>query len=105
MQYTYKEEDSIGESLLCPICTSPFVDPVDHLDCRNIFCKKCVENIKDCPLCRKPITNTIPPPKAFVGQLDKLKVSKQINIIILTTIKVICPSCKEIYTRGVLLDH
>ena len=74
MQYKYVDEDSIDETLLCPICGMAFVDPVVHLDCENMFCKNCLNQVKNCPLCRKETTNLGTPPKNIRSQLDRLKV-------------------------------
>ena len=72
--YKYVEEDSIDETLICSICASPFVEPLFHVDCGNTFCKQCLQNLQNCPLCRNKLSTVIPPPKVLQSQLEKLKV-------------------------------
>ena len=75
MQYSYIDEDSIDETLLCPICGMAFVEPVFHVDCENMFCKNCLNRVNECPLCRKKLTNVMSSPKNTRSQLDRLKVN------------------------------
>jgi hypothetical protein len=74
MQYKYAEEESIEEFLLCPICSEPFIEPIDHTDCCQTFCKKCITPLKICPICRGNMNNTNPTSKVIGGLLDNIKV-------------------------------
>jgi hypothetical protein len=89
MQYKYAEEESIEDFLLCPICSEPFDEPIDHTDCGQTFCKKCIQPLKSCPMCRGNINNIQITSKVIRGLLDNLKVccifvyfGREINIIL-----------------------
>lgn len=38
--------------IICPVCLEVFSDPVGCEKCSNIFCKKCVEPLRECPMCK-----------------------------------------------------
>ncbi|RPA72430.1 hypothetical protein BJ508DRAFT_419471 [Ascobolus immersus RN42] len=48
------------DNLCCPICHSPFLDPI-QTRCRHTFCSDCIaealKNSETCPIDRKPITD------------------------------------------------
>lgn len=75
-EFQYADEDSIEESLLCSICSRPFVDPVYHVECGNTFCKVCLGKVDKCPHCRMKLikAKVMPSPKLTTTLLDKLKV-------------------------------
>ncbi|KAL6055875.1 ligand of numb-protein X [Balamuthia mandrillaris] len=50
--FSYVEEEDIDEELICPICHSPFVNPVQTVCCRVCFCQDCLSRTSSCPLCR-----------------------------------------------------
>lgn len=68
---------TVDENLVCPICRSPFVQPV-RLRCDHTFCRDCVRSaiqsdsrdVKSCPSCRVPTTGleTLSIPR-FVGHM------------------------------------
>lgn len=79
----YVDEHLISKHLKCIICTLPYVKPITHSACGNVFCANCVSSIQSdlCPCCRKPLKN-----KALLsanvplrGMLDELRIK--------------CPSC------------
>ncbi|CAG9316370.1 unnamed protein product [Blepharisma stoltei] len=39
------------ERWMCPVCLELLEDPVETPCCHNLFCEKCVINIRKCPLC------------------------------------------------------
>jgi predicted Zn-ribbon and HTH transcriptional regulator len=52
--YTYVDEDSINENLLCSyICFLPLMDPYAHNPCGHSFCHECIKKTNyRCPGCR-----------------------------------------------------
>ncbi|XP_072174847.1 E3 ubiquitin-protein ligase MIB2-like [Diadema setosum] len=48
----------LEEEMLCPICMENKRDMA--LLCGHTLCKKCCRALKQCPICRKPITKKIP---------------------------------------------
>ena len=44
---------TIVESLKCPICLDYCEDPVNSTCCESIFCKKCIQGMSNCAMCRK----------------------------------------------------
>jgi hypothetical protein len=91
-----------NENLLCPICTSPFVSPVE-LDCEHVFCEDClydhlqsgIQSASFCPKCRNSIEDIQPVPKLLNQLLDELEV--------------LCPNkqagCMEHHKRYTMNDH
>ena len=45
----------LDEDYLCPICLDLYEDPVYEPVNLHIFCKKCIQGVKFCPLCRERI--------------------------------------------------
>ena len=101
----FKYVEPVNERLVCPICFSPFDDPV-RLACDHFFCRDCIErslaiqanSSQTCPTCRSPTTNeNITPAPRLVKQLvDELKVN--------------CPfyhkgRCEESMPRSSVQDH
>jgi len=88
----YLQEDSIPSELLCCVCICPFMEPMVHTNCGNTFCKRCIDRLHCCPLCRNSIQgHLIEAPKIILSLLHKLKV--------------VCPTCKNEIERGLLYDH
>lgn len=87
----YLCEDNIDSEFLCPICFSPFEEPMFHQPCLNTFCKQCILDV--CPLCRGIINehNFVKVPRAFQNLLDKLQV--------------ICTKCNKLYLKGTIKNH
>ena len=94
-------------NLVCPICHSPFVDPV-KLSCEHIFCAECVTQtwemqpgrLRSCPHCR-----------ARVGsELARWNVNK-IVLAMLDELRVRCPKyaggegCSMVMARAEVQDH
>ena len=44
-----------SKSYQCCICCEIFKDPVECTSCHNNFCKAHIPQLKNCPLCRKPL--------------------------------------------------
>lgn len=90
------------ENLLCAICASPFVTPVE-LSCEHIFCEAClydhltsgIQSASLCPKCRDPIESIRLTSRLLTQLLDELEVS--------------CPNepsgCKGSHKRYTLHDH
>jgi len=90
--FNYIDEDQIDEDLICCVCHQPFVNPKQHIDCGNVFCHGCIQQVKNCPLCRKQLNGQLSPvPKMITRKLDD--------------IEVICPDCNEIKKRADLENH
>ena len=97
--YEYVDKKLIDESLLCPICTDPFEDPVCGSLCGHTFCRKCItdalHNTSKCPSCRRDVTLEDFTPailRPFLNQLNQLFV--------------ICRWCSQMnIPRGNFKDH
>jgi hypothetical protein len=91
--FLYANEDAISDNLKCPVCISPFIDPIEHILCGNAFCSKCLVNLQKCPKCREALTGKSSPVtiKPFLGLLNELKV--------------VCPSCEEHFERVAVTLH
>ena len=71
------------DNLMCPVCHSPFVGPVE-LECEHFFCLGCIGEAlhhqqtdkKSCPICRKELGPNLYSfaPKVLYRILDDLKV-------------------------------
>ena len=93
-EFIYENEDSIPEDLFCPICSAPFIEPVEHTSCGIEFCRECINKWhSSCPNCREtPITNIKPvTAKRLLTKLYDLKVK--------------CPQCSKVCQRGDLAKH
>ena len=44
------------EALQCPVCFEIVLEPV-QTSCGHLFCKRCVEEVATCPVCRKQFTS------------------------------------------------
>jgi hypothetical protein len=40
--FKYVDEAGLPEDLKCSVCLEPFMDPVMHTQCRNVFCSTCL---------------------------------------------------------------
>ena len=92
------------ENLMCPICHSPFVNPV-RLRCDHLFCRECLSTalgnqLKDthsCPSCRAVMEDDsgLPMPRVVLRMLEELKVK--------------CPNqfwgCQDVVARGFIEHH
>jgi len=72
--YSYTNEQSVDMELKCPICYDPFLSPSVCKHCRNTFCRKCVESLTRCPVCRGVISLQ-EPPRLLSNLLGKLTVT------------------------------
>ncbi|KAF2428900.1 hypothetical protein EJ08DRAFT_719060 [Tothia fuscella] len=91
-----------NENLICAICTSPFIKPVE-LNCQHIFCEEClydhlksgIQSASLCPKCRDPIESLCPTSRLLTQLLDELEV--------------VCPNepcgCKTLHKRYTIHDH
>ena len=89
-------------NLDCPICQSPFVNPI-KLNCEHVFCSECLDSamrdaeVKNCPTCR-----------AYFRVKDMKKAQRLISTIV-DDLMVKCPlsskGCTAIVSRGTLADH
>ena len=56
-EYLFVEETKKNlETLQCPVCFEIVLEPI-QTSCGHLFCKKCVEGIAICPVCRKQFTS------------------------------------------------
>jgi hypothetical protein len=73
--------DPPNENLICAICASPFVTPME-LGCGHIFCKEClydhlqsgIQSASRCPKCRRQVDGVSPVSTILVHLLDELEV-------------------------------
>lgn len=95
--------DTPPESLICTICVTPLINPV-QLPCEHTFCSECLDfhfdtihtDLKTCPKCRgllDPKTGVKSSPRIIRQMLDDLLVK--------------CPSlgCKKELARDLMKDH
>ncbi|PLW06211.1 hypothetical protein PCASD_11068 [Puccinia coronata f. sp. avenae] len=78
--YMYRDEQSISKSLLCPICSEPWIQPVVAAGCGHMFCEKCIHtwirHIPSCPIDRSslPSNQLTQPPQILKELVDELVV-------------------------------
>lgn len=91
--YVKDEMELQDMGVLCPICLSVFVDPVDVSCCRQSFCKECFASMRGgiCAMCRNPSGKCMPSSRFLEGFIGKLKVY--------------CPHCNEAVLRSSILSH
>jgi hypothetical protein len=73
--------DTPNENLVCAICASPFVTPME-LGCGHIFCKECIydhlqsgiQSASRCPKCRRQVDSVSPVSTILSHLLDELEV-------------------------------
>jgi len=99
----YVQEDKIPEDLLCSICCRALIDPVEHLpivsnsgSCSQIYCRKCVESLSQCPHCRYEIK---------WKSVENSAISQKFLFKPLSELLVICPQCCSPTERGQLKVH
>jgi len=89
--YSYVNEQAVDEELKCPVCFDPLVTPAVCQNCRNTFCRKCVESQTKCPICRGNVHPLQEPPRLLLNLLGKLPVK--------------CNVCSKEVKRGELSSH
>jgi len=89
--YSYVNEQAVDEELKCPVCFDPLVTPAVCQNCRNTFCRKCVESLTRCPICRGNVHPLQEPPRLLLNLLGKLLVK--------------CNVCSKEVKRGDLSSH
>ncbi|CAF2018622.1 unnamed protein product, partial [Rotaria magnacalcarata] len=97
-KYEYLNETSIDELLLCPLCKSPFVDPMSS-PCQHTVCCQCIKKwlkkSSTCPICRKSLVEN-----------DLKPVTERILLQMLHRLKVKCTECGQTdLERGNFNDH
>ena len=56
-EYLFVEETKKAlEALQCPVCFEIVLEPV-QTSCGHLFCKKCIEGVATCPVCREQFTS------------------------------------------------
>eukprot|EP01124_Arcella_intermedia_P023313 TRINITY_DN3682_c3_g1_i1.p1 TRINITY_DN3682_c3_g1~~TRINITY_DN3682_c3_g1_i1.p1 ORF type:complete len:293 (+),score=2.34 TRINITY_DN3682_c3_g1_i1:81-959(+) len=90
-RFEYVNEQEIEEELKCSICLEPFFCPAVCKNCRNTFCRVCVEMLSNCPLCRGEMHPLQEPPRLIFNLLAKLKVK--------------CTTCSKHVQRGDFPSH
>ena len=92
--------DDVDETLICPICRTPFHEPITTKRCGHTFCTGCLRRAVElqpvCPIDRQPIAfhpDQLCHPRIVSHQLDRLKVR--------------CPNagCEHVTTRGLIGTH
>ncbi|EGG15410.1 hypothetical protein DFA_10245 [Cavenderia fasciculata] len=101
LPFTYDDESKVDESIECPICYCPLIDPVEHSSyqsqCVHMFCRACVGKLDKCPFCRMAVEKweavaLTPSTQRFIfGPLAELKVT--------------CSSCTMPTTRKEIVKH
>ncbi|KAG5478031.1 hypothetical protein LSCM4_05429 [Leishmania orientalis] len=66
--------ENFSEELTCAVCLDSWKDPIELAPCGHIFCKACAEGLKECPVCRGPISSTKAPNRTLVN------IAKQIQV-------------------------
>jgi len=72
--YAYVNELDIDDELKCPVCFDPLLVPAVCQNCRNTFCRACVEFLTKCPFCREDVHPLQEPPRLLLNLLGKLSV-------------------------------
>lgn len=92
--------DEVDETLMCPICRTPFHEPITTKRCGHTFCTECLRRAVElqpcCPIDRQPIAfhpDQLCHPRIVSHQLDRLRVR--------------CPNpgCDFVTTRGLIKAH
>ena len=66
----------------CCICNEVLIDPITHALCGNMFCRKCINKVTNCPFCKMEIkeSDLVPVPLLIKNRIAELKVKcKQCN--------------------------
>ena len=92
-EYLFVEETKKNlEALQCPVCFEIVLKPV-QTSCGHLFCKKCIQGVTTCPVCRKRFTS----------------VPDQFNNRRVRSLRVKCPctanGCKWVGDLGDVGDH
>ena len=91
--------DKVDEDLTCQfICMEPLVDPVEHLQCENLFCRRCLQQVDaTCPVCRIKID--LKQDSKDLGRPSRRERNKMDDI------PVCCLECKTELARGSFENH
>jgi hypothetical protein len=76
VHFTYEHEDSIPVDFKCPLCSKPFVDPVDVACCRTTYCSQCISDATPpvCPQCQADSFSTVASSRLVRNAVDLLMV-------------------------------
>ena len=101
--YDYMDENAIDPELKCPICTSPFREPVS-LSCQHTFCRECIRNWIDenhsCPTCRQ-CPDCAENDETIFSPVNTSIVNNQLDRLLVR-----CEQChEENIQRGNFFDH
>jgi hypothetical protein len=111
----------VDENLLCPICTVPFIVPM-QTSCRHVFCSFCIntwlDTSSECPGCRNRLTSPDPDQSdadylqdvlSEDAQAVPLRPAPTVLIGILDSIKFYCPNkengCDVELSRDLMESH
>ena len=64
----------------CPICFDSYIC-MPNLDCKHSFCYKCINIIKNCPLCRREFKSVIYSEKALAVVLESIE-PKELELLL-----------------------
>ena len=71
---SFQPVGEVPKELECSICLEIWINAVEVQPCHHLFCKNCVSQLPNCPLCRSPITSLVAPNRALVNLADGIKV-------------------------------
>lgn len=103
LQFDYQSleyKETVDDTLVCPICCTPFYEPITTKNCGHTFCAACLRRATDiqpvCPIDRQPLSfhsDQLCNTRIISHQLDRLKVK--------------CPNlpCEYVTTRGLVPAH
>ncbi|KAG5477792.1 hypothetical protein LSCM1_05091 [Leishmania martiniquensis] len=83
--------EGFSEELTCAVCLDSWKDPIELAPCGHIFCRACAEGLRECPVCREPISSTKAPNRTLVN------IAKQIQVK--------CSQCGWRGTREKSMSH
>lgn len=81
------------DGLICVACNQPLVEPQAHIPCLTMACKACFAQVTHCPYCEsglRPCDMTVVV-RLITARLDALRVH--------------CPTCNALVSRGELAAH
>lgn len=95
--YVYADgeiERAQAVNMICAVCRSPPVLPIAHASCGSMGCKTCFSSLIACVHCK----GALPP-----NELSHVTVMP--IVLLLQSLKVICPGCNVAITRAAFDEH
>ena len=71
--------DNTASTFLCSFCSLIVKDPVEHIDCEDVFCKSCLADLPHqvCPSCRGRLQNKTKPMNKMVREMIYYKLQRR----------------------------